>query len=256
MRDLLRNAFALLRSGRLVIIHLVGNAALLVAASLWLLIGEAHIGQLIFAAAAALAILFLAVWLHTATFEYAANPAPGNLRTAFRPSLLRMFWLLLGVAILFLLMNYADHWQERDPEFSGYLYAKAPQFLRPTHGEAVVELWLDRAFEVLYWFILPGLFLPLIAARVIGAPITSGFKTLLRWRYWLAMAVIVAVGVWIPQLLIGWVPFQKLGTEMASLIVRLSASYLLATAAWLVLVALLGYFVRINSQEVAGKTVA
>ena len=256
MRDMLRSAFSMLRSGRLVVLHLIGNASLLVAAALWLLVGETHVSQLIFAAVAALAIVFLALWLHTGTIEFAVNPVAENFRPSFRLSFLRMFWLLLGMAILFWLMFHAARWQEDSSALSGYLYAKAPKFLRPVKGEGVYDEWLDRGFSALFWFVLPGVFLPLIAARVLGSRLRAALKTLIRWQYWTALAVLVVVGVWIPQLLAGWVPFKKLGPETASLITRLSVAYMIAVFAWLLVVGLLGYFVRVHSQDFAGEPVA
>lgn len=256
MRDMLRNAFLMLRSGRLVTLHVAGNAVLLIAAALWLLIGEARISQLILAVVAAFAILFLALWLHTGTIEYAADPQSENFRPSFRPSILRMLWLLLGMAILYWLMRHVAAWQDNSMALSSYLYAKAPQFLRPTNGEMVYDTWLHHLFSVLYWFVLPGLLLPLITARVIGARVRSGFKTLLRWTYWLALAVAIFIGVWVPQTLMDWVPFKKLGAETASLALRLAIAYAITIAAWLTVVGLLGYFVRVNSDDATRKALS
>ncbi len=245
---MIRNAFAMLRSGRVLGLHLIGNAALVAAASFWLLIPDAHGWQLIFAAVAALAIVFCATWLHTSTLEYAANPAPENFRTAFRPSILRMLWLLLGIAILFLLMWYVDHLDEHRSQLAGYLYAKAPSALRPKDGSYIYYERLGVFFSIIFWFLLPTLMLPVIAARVIGARVRAGFKTLIRWRYWLAMIVTVCVGVWLSTIVLNWKPGKSLGAQEASLVFRMILGYLLATAAWLTTAGLLGYFVRTNSD--------
>lgn len=167
-----------------------------------------------------------------------------------------MLYLLLGMAILFWLMLHVARWQENSAALSGYLYAKAPKFLRPVKGEGVYDEWLDRGFSALFWFVLPGLFLPLVAARVLGSRLRAALKTLIRWQYWTALAVLVVIGVWIPQLLAGWVPFKKLGPETASLIARLGAAYVVAVLAWLMVVGLLGYFMRVHSQDVAREPVA
>lgn len=256
MRDLLRNLTAMLRSGRLVILHLVGNAVLLTAAALWLLIGEAHIYQLVFAVVAALAIIFGALWLHTSTLEFSAAPQPANFRAAFRPSPLRMLWMLLGCAILFSLMWYASGWQDHEWQVGGYLYAKAPHFLRPTRGEVVYNQWLHRIFVTIQWYVLPALLLPLLAARVIGARVRTGFKVLIRWKYWLVLALLVALGVWLPQVVMEWTPGKKLSAESASLAVRLAVAYAIAVAAWLCTAGLLGYFIRMNDAGVGGQPVA
>jgi hypothetical protein len=253
MRDLIRNAMAMLRSGRLVALHLVGNAVLLIAAVLWLLIGEAHVTQLVFAVAAGLAILFLLLWLHSGTFAYSANPQPENFRAAFKPSFLRMLWLLLGSAILFWLMWHVSGWKDQEWQIGGYLYAKAPAALHPTRGVAVYYTWVDRAINFIFWYLTPGLLLPLIASRLLGAPILSWLKTLIQWRYWLSLAITTIVGVWCSELLLFWMPGKKLGAQTASLGLRVAAAYVLATAAWLATVGLLSYFVRRGSEKVGGK---
>ncbi|ABF39932.1 hypothetical protein Acid345_0929 [Candidatus Koribacter versatilis Ellin345] len=250
---MIRNAIAILRSGRVLGLHLVGNALLLVAASLWLLLPEAHVWQLIITGVCALAILFLALWLHTSTLEYAANPGPENFRIAFRPSFLRMLWLFLGVAVLFLLMWYVDRLTDRQYQIADYLYAKMPPSLRPKDGASVYYARLGVIISIVFWFLLPSLMLPLIAARVIGARVRAGLKTLIRWRYWLAMIVTVCVGVWLTTVLLNWKPGKSLSAQEGSLIFRMALGYLLATTSWLTTAGLLGYFVRTNSDIVGNS---
>jgi len=253
---MIRNAMAMLRSGRLLGLHLIGNALLLVAASLWLLLPEAHVWQLMLSVVCAFVILFFALWLHTSTLEYAADLAPVNFRAAFRPSLVRMLWLFLGFAILFALIWYVDRLSAVSRlQFAGYLYAKAPSALRPEDGSYVYYERLGALVSVIFWFLLPALFLPVIASRVIGARVRAGFKTLLRWRYWVAMIVTVGIGVWLTSLLLGWKPGRSLSAQEASWMARATVGYLLATAAWLATAGLLGYFVRING-DVAGNPVS
>jgi len=70
MLALLRHSLAMLRNIKLVALHLVVNAVLLVSASFWLLIPEAHIWQLLFAALSALLIAVMFLWLHGGTFMH------------------------------------------------------------------------------------------------------------------------------------------------------------------------------------------
>ena len=83
MRALMRHSLATLRNPRLIGLHLVLNAILLVAASLWLLIPEAHVWQLILAGVSGLLILLVFLWLHSGTLAYAAEPAPEKFWHAF-----------------------------------------------------------------------------------------------------------------------------------------------------------------------------
>ncbi len=245
---MIRNAIAMLRSGRVVALHLVGNGVLLAAASLWLLLPEAHMWQLAITVVAALGLLFLALWLHTSTFEYAADPEPENFRAAFRPSFLRMLWLTFGLAILFGLMWNVQRLENYQYEIGGYLYAKAPSLLRPRNGATAYYQRIGTLISILFWFALPTLLLPVIAARVIGARVRAGLKTLLRWRYWLAMIVTVLIGVWLASTILNWTPGKSLAAQQTSLFFRMALAYLLATAAWLATAGLLGYFVRTNSD--------
>jgi hypothetical protein len=68
-----------------------------------------------------------------------------------------------------------------------------------------------------------------------------------RWRYWLACAVLVLAGVYIPGRLVWWVlPVQGLFLETLSMLARFSLAYLLAVTAWLTLVAVIG---RLSTKE-------
>ena len=243
MRTLFRHSLAMLQSGRLIGLHLAGNAVLLVTASLWLLIPEQHVWQLLCAAVLAVLLLVLFSWIHSGTLVYAAEPAAETFRPAFRLRLGRMGWLLLGMVILFVLMWRVDGWQDYEWQTAGYLYAKAPSFLRPTGGESSYVRILHFSTAVLLWYLLPCLLLPWMAAKVVGTKLRAGLRTLLQWRYWLGMAATVVVGVWLTNLLLDWTPGHSLKQQTAGLVLRLTIAYLLATAAWLVTAGVLGYFV-------------
>jgi uncharacterized membrane protein AbrB (regulator of aidB expression) len=58
------------------------------------------------------------------------------------------------------------------------------------------------------------------------------------------MAITAFLGVWMTQLIIGWIPGTTLTQQTVSLVIRLAIAYLIATAAWLLTVGVLGYFVR------------
>jgi hypothetical protein len=73
MRNLFLHSIAMLRSKRLVALHLVANAVLLAGASLWLLIPDEHGWQLLASAVSALLMLFLFLWLNSGTLAYSAG---------------------------------------------------------------------------------------------------------------------------------------------------------------------------------------
>lgn len=241
MRALVLHSLAPLRNPRLIALHLVLNALLLIAASLWLLIPEAHIWQLIFAGVSALVILFAFIWLHAGTLVYATEPAPEKFRAAFSIKVGRLLWFLVGGFVLFWCMRVVDGWADSTWQTAGYLYSSAPNWLRPTAGSSSYESALEYIFAILFWYLLPCIFLPLIGARVVGASSIRVLRTWGRWQYWLGMAITAIAGVWLTRLILSWTSGHTLAQETVSLVLRLSVAYALATAAWLATTGLLGY---------------
>jgi hypothetical protein len=242
MRALLRHSLAPLRNPRLIVLHLVLNAVLLIAASFWLLIPETHIWQLLFAAVSASLILVLFVWLHAGTLAYAAEPVPERFRGAFSIKMGRLLWLLIGAFVLFNCMRVVSGWEGSRWQTAGYLYSKAPSWLRPTAGSSSYETTLSYLLSLLFWYLLPCIFLPLIAVRVVGGGSIRAIRTWGRWQYWFGMVITIAAGVWLTRLLLNWTPGHTLGQETVSLALRLVVAYAIATAAWLVTTGLMGYF--------------
>jgi hypothetical protein len=249
MRDFLRHSVAMLRNPRLVALHLVGNAVLVAAASMWLLIPEAHVWQLVAAALSAVLMILMFLWIHSGTFAYGAEPTREKFRDAFLPRIGRLVWLAIGFFILFWCMRIVDGWTDSTLQISGYLYSKAPSFLRPTSGPVSYGNALAYVFFILEWYVVPCIFLPVIAARVIGVSSLAGLRTLGRWKYWLSMAVTVVVGIWVTRLTVNWTPGMTLNEQTVSLVLRLGAAYVLATAAWLFTAGMLGFFVGRGSTE-------
>ena len=250
MLALLRHSLAMLRNVKLVALHLVVNAVLLVSASSWLLIPEAHIWQLLFAAISAMLIVVVSLWLHSGTLAYAVNPAKENFRASFTIKFWRMFWLLLGAFLLLWCMNVVSGWMDSQWQIAGYIYSKAPTWLRPTAGSDSYTTTLDYCFSILYWYVLPCVLLPIIAARIAGAGFVRGLRILAHWQYWLGMAVAVLLGVWGTKLIMGWMPGKTVTLQTVSLVTRFTLSYVIATAAWLLATGVVGYF--LSSGNTAG----
>ena len=243
MRAMLRHAVSMLRNPRLVALHVSLNAILLASASFWLLIPEEHVWQVLFAGFSALLILFIFLWLQCGTLVYAADPDPAKFREAFSIRIVRMVWLLIGFFILFCCMRMIAGWTDSQWQIAGYLYSKAPSWLRPTHGASGYVTALGYIFSLGFWYILPAALLPVIAARVIGASARRGLRTLARWQYWFGMAIPTVLGVWLTIQIMGWTPGKSLRQQTVSLVIRMIVAYLIATAAWLATAGLLGSFV-------------
>jgi hypothetical protein len=248
MRALLRSAVAPLADWRLVAFHLAGNALLLAAATLWLLIPEAHAWQLLFSALGGLAILFAFAWLHCGTLAHGLAPAQDTLGQDFRASIRHIPGFALFAAVLGGLMNWAGNFADRSWQISGYFFTRLPHALQSSIGESRFHEWVDIKFAVLIWFLLPALFLPFLSAasycgfslRGMGAAL----RTYARGKYWLAMAVASLVGVWFPYLLANWTPAHGLRKETISLVLRLSSAYVLAVVVWLMVSGVVGGLLR------------
>ena len=248
MLALLRHVLAMLRNLKLVALHVVANAVILVSASFWLLIPEARIWQLLFATLSALLILVVFLWLHSGTLAYAVNPTKENFRGSFVIKIWRMVWLFLGLFVLLWCMNTVGGWMESTWQTAGYIYSKAPAWLRPTTGSQSYVTALEYSLLILYWYVIPCVVLPITAARICGASFIRGLKILKHWQYWLGMAATAVLGIWITKLIVGWIPGTTLTQQTISMAIRLGVVYLIATVAWLLTASVLGYFVRVESQ--------
>ena len=244
MLALLRHALAMLRNVKLVALHLIVNAALLVSASFWLLIPEAHVWQLLFTGLSALLILFVFLWVHSGTFVYAVMPVTENFRPAFAIKICRLFWSLLGAFLLVWCMNTVDGWMDSKWQTAGYLYSKAPTWLRPTAGSDSYTTVLEYFLLILYWYAIPCVLLAITGARIYGADFLRGLRILKHWQYWLGMAVTIFICVWVSKLIVGWMPGTTLTQQTVSITIRFAIVYLIATAAWLVTAGIVGYFVN------------
>lgn len=259
MRALIDSAIAMLRNAKLVVLHLAGNIVLLLAATLWLLIPEAHIWQLIATFILGVAILFCALWLHCGTLAFGHNPTRGELCDGFRRSLRRIPLFALVAVVLILLMHWSDTYGENSWEISGYFYTKMPHFLQRMWGEQHFHNWVEFKLAAMTWFLIPALLLPFLSL-VAGSEFSRrSFRATLciyaRWRYWLACAVASGVGVWLPAHLIHWTPGHTLTAETVSMVLRLLAAYALATAAWLMISGVVGGYLcppAVEAKSAAG----
>ena len=249
MRALIRSAVAPLTDWKLVTLQLAGNALLLFAGTLWLLIPEAHTWQLLFTALTGLAILFAFSWLHCGTLAHGLTPAKDakeTLHVDFRASIRHIPALAVFFPLLIVLMHCVSNFSEKSWQISGYFFTRLPHFLQSSVGESRFHDWVEIKFAVLTWFLLPALFLPFLAVASARGFSRQGFMAALRtyahWTYWVAIAVAALIGVWLPYLLTNWTPSHGLRKETISLVLRLLTAYVMAVLVWLMTSAVVGRF--------------
>jgi len=215
----------------LCLVHVVANALLLWLGYEWLGVGESTIPRLLWSAAFALAILSMVCWLHGATFAYFRMADDSRLTAAFRAALQHLPPLLLaaiGVMVLYALLAWwADYSPQPALKLASYFTLK---FRKPVKPAAVmrafnIALWLVR------WVLLPLVLLPM--ASGIAAHGWRGFAEVgWRGRAWLLAPVFLLAGLWLPFVLLGWVPrMGPFWLQMASFLVRIGLAYLLFVAA-------------------------
>jgi hypothetical protein len=248
MREVIRSAVAALSDWRIVVLQLAGNALLLTAATLWLLIPEAHAWQLLFAAITGFVILVAFAWLHCGTFAHGFTPARETLYQDFRASLRHVPAFALFALVLIVLMNWVGNYSDDHGwQISGYFFTRLPQFMQRI-GEDRFHEWVMIKFAVSIWFLLPALFLPFLSAAASCGLRPRGLAAALRmyarWRYWLTIAVAALIGVWLPYLLANWTPAHGLRKETISMLLRLLTAYVLAVLVWVMTSAVVGGFLR------------
>ncbi|HYG98253.1 MAG TPA: hypothetical protein VD837_03920 [Terriglobales bacterium] len=240
MRSVIRESLAGLRHRNLWLVQFFGNAVLFAAAAAWLLVPEERVWQLLLAFVGGAAVVFLFLWLHAGTFV--ALPE-GDLRPAFRKALRRVLVFLPWAISFGALLWFVDSWSGESWRISGYIDSRLSSRTREALGWSFTHNLVSFCFFVLFWYVVPGIMLPfgMAAARGMGRRgVANALRTLRRLAYWAWLAVLVAVGVYVPMRLMEWTPGSTLTSETISLIVRMLVAYVLAIGCWLIVVAMLG----------------
>ena len=252
-------AAAVWRAKRLWALHVGGNLLLAALAYGWLAIPDARLWQvaasLLFGAALALAFL----WLQGSTFEFfaqthAGGSAGASVRAAFRATLRRLpalvVWVLLFGLVLWAI-GWAGGWVRYAADWLGSLLTMTLR--TPVSPQSVAGV-LNTVLWVLAWVWAPLRLLPLAVEASTngfggfgGARRAVAQRVFRRGRYWLGYLALLALGTWLPTVLIDWIPeVESLWAQATSLLLRFLAAYLLLVTAWLLLASLLA---RLRASE-------
>ena len=216
------------------LLHLVINALLLWVAYEWLGVGESTRLRLLWSALYALAILALACWFHGATLVF-FREGELKIKDAFAASL-RKVPALLAAALLVLVLYGLVSWAagaSGQPAFrlASWLTLKLRMPVKPV---TVARIFLG-GFWIVRWVLLPVVLLPMASA--IAAHGWRGVGEIswrAGWRYWLEVPLLLAAGLLLPFVVLGWVPAVSGFTlEAISFLMRMLVAYLLfVTAIW------------------------
>lgn len=235
------------RSGRIALLQFLGNPLLFLLLIVWLWIPERHSAQLILTVLLGLIIVAGALLLHAATLAHFRECHSGRVAPAHSairgclchlPSFLA--WLLM-VAFLFYKLDEAG---EQSFAAAAYFRSMLPTSVRAFFSQAEIDHTMIWVVWIAKYYLLPVLLLPLgmqLAFLGVGRDaFRNAFRPLGRIGYWLIMAALSLLGVWLPAHLMNWKPGAGLSVQMISLILRLLAAYLAALLAWLLAFSLTG----------------
>jgi hypothetical protein len=234
---------AVINSKRVWLAHVVANALLMIAFFFWTRIPEETGWQFALTAVCGLAIGFVTLWLHCATFAYFSPASDRCFRASLRGSVARIPAFLAWTVIFCLVLWLIGQLWNYDEQIGGWARHSLPSFLRrhvTPRSLFSVSGWLTWFLRFFLW---PILFLP-VGAQVAmksfrGFFNAVAFRPLRKVRFWFAYLICFLIGAYVPYTLAWMVPRKpsSLNEETWSMILRLGVGYLLLVTAWVVLCA-------------------
>jgi hypothetical protein len=167
---------------------------------------------------------------------------------AFRATLRRLPALAVWAVILILVLWLVDSATSFLVGNAAWLASWLTMTLRkPVSPQSVASVFSAIAWFA-DWFLVPLALLSLALGVIVEGFRAFGRQGLRRawnlfWRlrFWMAYAVLFAVGAYLPYRLTNWVPeFEGFFTEAVSLVIRFLLAYAVAVTVWLALLSLLG----------------
>jgi hypothetical protein len=227
------------RSGviKLWLLNLIANAAVLAVWYFWLLIPDAHGWQI--AATALIAVVTIAsvLWLRAGTlawFRVAEFRREAGIWRAYRHSFRYIpalgFWVLVFVVIAWLLWGLRDY----TPQFA--VWIRRMMNAGPPPRNIMHDLnWM---LLLVTCFVVPGLWLPIAttvaATGVHPAHLVPSRRVWKRPLYWLWLAFVLVLGVYVPYKLVWWIPdLQTIRQQAWSMAARFLLAYLIAVTAFI-----------------------
>jgi hypothetical protein len=209
----------------LVLRQFAGYGVLVALIYTWLAISDRSVLQVLLSAVLAIGIAAGAAWLFGD-----ALAGPSCFETRRLPKLL--FWLLLAAIVIVCGLWLADYRTRVGLSIASRLTLWLRRPVKPPIAGAVYAMLLRALIAAAVLAILP------FASQAAEGTRRTAAAALRSWRYWAACAVLVTAGFYLPGLLVTWVPkLSGLFAQVASMLVRFAAAYLIAVAAWLAIAA-------------------
>jgi len=234
---------AVLNSKRIWLVHIVANALLFTAFFHWLRISDESAAWFTLSVVAALALTFLLLLLHSATFAYFRMGTESSFVSALRrvmPRLLAfLLWTLIFAGVLWFLGQLWDY----TAQAGGWTHHVLPGFARRNVSPRSTITLVSALLWFLFYFVWPILFLPVgvqtATAGLRGLFAKRAWRSIREVRFWVTYAVCFLCSAYIPYKLAWMIPTKAspLLAQEWSMAVRLGIGYLLLVTGWLVLCA-------------------
>jgi hypothetical protein len=231
---------------KLWLLNLVANAAVLLVWYFWLLIPDAHGWQVAASAVIGVAVVLSVLWLRAGTlawfrmseFRNQARIAPAY-RRALRYVPALAFWVLVFVLIAWFLWSLHPLIPQAAVWFRQKLSAGPPP--RNIMND------LNWLLLVVIFYLMPTLWLPIAttvsAAGVHPDHLARSRRVWKRPHYWLWLAFLLTIGLWIPYKIVWWIPdLQTLRHQAWSMGARFALAYVIAISAFIGVVWLTGAY--------------
>lgn len=244
----------LLRARGWIALQLVVIALLLLAGLGWTRIPEKHVWQVLLE-------LIVPLILAACFLVLQAGTLRSLLRRFLNTSDSGQRWVSIGWGAATLLLWFAiaglawialDRFDAQIELWSGYLNSRFGAGARATAAteEHIAALlgWIER---LLRWIIVPGLLLPFGTSALWGVrrlPWKQVRRVWLNWRWWPAVVVAALIGVAGPQWFFSTPPHGSVSAQVWRVVLKLAASYLLAIASWIAILAWMATLIRIAAQ--------
>jgi hypothetical protein len=219
----------------LCVLHLTGNALLLLLGYYWLGLGESDNWRLAISAGVILLFCLAALWLHgTALVLFRDGQGLTSAATRTLRHLLPLFLFSWFVLLVYVGLQHLDEsFGHQAFVIGSYTTMKLRRPVAPNNVLKTFHLfiWLVR------WVGVPVLALPLAAAIASNGWTGLNRSALRRSRkllFWIEAGVLTSAAVYLPLHLFFWVPkMPSFSLEVASVMARVGFGYLLFTAGWL-----------------------
>jgi len=234
---------AVLRSKRVWLVHLIGNALLVLAFLYWIGIPDETGWQFALTVFGAVMIAFCTLCLHSATFDYFSIASEQRFKSSLRRSVARIPAFLVWTIIFGIALWLIGQLWAYDEQTGGYARHSLPFLVRKGVGPRNMFSEAHWGIWFLYFFLWPIAFLPVGGQVAVlnfrGFWSRAAFRPIRRWRFWLAYLICFVVGAYIPYWLAWMVPRKAspLSEQTWSMVLRLGFGYLLLVTAWVVLCA-------------------